>query len=139
MRRTTTFIKNPRGTKINVRPDGTSSTGGTRPMSHTYIRVIVLGPLFFFPFFIVAQSGLDVVITLHRPGVPLRGCGPCSKPQVRGRGAAGRLAAEQLDGQPLKSEIQICSELSFICRELQSVGWSKQDKETFSFTYFPIN
>lgn len=72
---------------VKMRP-GSISTGGTRHVSNTYVRVIVLGPLFFFSFFIVAQRGLDVVVALHRPRVPLRGCGPCSKPQVRGRRAA---------------------------------------------------
>ncbi len=70
----------------------------------------MLGPLFFFGFFSVAQSGLDVVVALHRARVSLRGCGACGEPHVRGRGAARRLPAKQLDGQPLKPEVGISPE-----------------------------
>lgn len=49
-----------------------------------YIRVIVVGPLFFFGLFSVAQSGLDVVVALQRARVAFRGCGACGEPHVRG-------------------------------------------------------
>lgn len=55
---------------------------------HPYIRVILLRPLFFFRFFSVGQSGLDVVVALHRARVSLRGRGACGEPEVRRRGAA---------------------------------------------------
>lgn len=57
-------------------------------MLHPYVRVIVLGPLLFIAFLSVAQSGLDVVVALHRARVPLRGRGACGEPQVGRRGAA---------------------------------------------------
>lgn len=69
-----------------------------------HIRIVMLGPLFFFPFFSVDQSGLDVVVALHRARVSFRRCSAGSEPQVRRGGAARRLAAEQLDGQPLRTE-----------------------------------